>query len=268
MELTNQGEKIVTINLSDIVPNRYQPRQTFNQTKLAELAQSIREQGLIQSIVVRPLGDKYELIVGERRVQASKLAGKTTISAVVRDYDAAMMAEIALVENIQRDNLNPIDEATSFRKLIAEFGYSENYLAKRVGKSLPTISNSLRLLNLAPTVQEYLITEKLTVGLARPLLAIKDPQLQKDIADEIIEKKLNARQVETLIKNLINKKTINNVAKNNSWDIYVQDWQQNFSRKIGSKVNITGTKNRGKIEIDFYSPNDLERIVEILEQIK
>lgn len=268
MELTNDIDKTLTIDLKNIVPNRYQPRQTFNQIKLTELAQSIREQGLIQSIIVRPLGDKYELIVGERRVQAAKLAGQTTISAVIRDYSEAMLAEIALVENIQRDNLNPIDEANSFRKLIAEFGYSENHLAQRVGKSLPTISNSLRLLNLAPAVQEYLVTEKLTVGLARPLLAIKDPLLQKKVADEIIEKKMNARQVETLVKNFSEKKSTNITGKSSPWNVYVQDWQQNFSRTIGSKVNITGTNNRGKIEIDFYSPKDLERIVEMLEQIK
>lgn len=268
MEMTTNTEKIVTINLSDLVPNRYQPRQTFNQTKLAELAQSIREQGLIQSIVVRPLGDTYEIVIGERRVQAAKLAGQKSILAVVRDYSEAMMAEIALVENIQRDNLNPIDEANSFRKLITEFGYSENYLAKRVGKSVPTISNSLRLLKLSAAVQEYLVEEKLTTGLARPLLAIKDLQLQKEIADEIIEKNLNARQVEAFVKKFTSKKIANTATKNNSWDIYVQDWQQNFSRRIGSKVNITGTDNRGKIEIDFYSHQDLERIVDMLEQIK
>ena len=254
------GESVEKIQIAQIVPNRYQPRQHFDTDKLKELADSIKHFGVLQPVVLRKLEEGYELVSGERRCRASTLAGEKTVPAVVRDYTDKQMSEIALVENLQRDDLNPIEEAVAYKRLSEEFEYTQEQLAERMGKSRPAVANTLRLLQLAPSVQRFLIDRKLTPGQVRPLLAIQDEKAQTAIAIRIADEGLSARSVEELMK----KKPLNKVAQPVEREVHEADLEDRISKALGTKAKLkVGKAGKGSIEIEYYSLEDLERLLEI-----
>ena len=254
------GEMIENIEIGKIVPNPYQPRLTFNPEKLAELADSIKQFGILQPVVLRKVGKGYELVSGERRCRAAHKAGLKVVPAVVRSYDDLEMSEIALVENLQRDDLNPMEEAAAYKKLAETFDYTQEKLADRLGKSRPAVANTMRLLQLAPSVQRFLADRKLTPGQVRPLPALQDPKAQVALAVRIVEEGLSARQVEDLMKK---RPKIGTTAKPAA-DVHVTEYQERIASILGTKVTLKPSKaGKGTLEIEYYSLDDLERLVEI-----
>ncbi len=269
-------EKEIEIAVGDIVPNPLQPRKTFDADKLRELAESIKEHGIIQPLVVRKNGQKYELVAGERRWRAAQTINLKTVPAIVREYDNAKMAEIALVENIQRHDLNPIEEAEGIKRLMSEFGFNQEQAAKKIGRSRTAVANILRMLNLPPDIQKAVSRETLTMGQVRPLLALENAEEQEKLALVIIENGLSARAVEELVKKIKNGEAVidNNEdnkkgkkAKGKELNVYCRDFQNRLIELLGTKVKIVPkNEKQGKIEIEYYSAEDLERIYELLEQ--
>lgn len=264
--LTPQAE--VAIEL--IEPNPYQPRKEFSDEKLAELADSIKTHGIIQPLLVREFQGKYQLIAGERRLRAAKLVGLPTVPIVVRDLSEQSMMEIALVENLQREDLNPIEEAIAYQRLMDEFQITQEEVAKKVGKSRPAIANTLRLLNLPQEVQNDLANGTLTMGHARALLGLRTSEEQKQAWKQIQEQELSVRATEELIHQLNNtpivsretKKTI--PKKSFSKDPNIADIEDQLQQVLGTKVIIKTIGMGGKIEINYYSEEDFERICEKL----
>ena len=251
-----------------IKPNPFQPRREFENEKLKELAASIKEHGVLQAIVVCPEDEvgNYVLVAGERRCRAAKLAGLKTIPAVVRNIDKNTMLEIALIENLQREDLNPVEEANAYRRLMKEYNYTQDDLARRIGCSRPAIANSIRLLSLPEIVIEALANNEMTPGQARPLLGISDPKLQQQAAHQIIKNKLSAREAEK-ISNRISRqreKDRGKSEKNEETDPIQDELQLQMQRSLGTKVKIKQAKNGGTIEIYYYSDEDLERLMEKL----
>ena len=251
---------VIEINIADIRKNPYQPRKNFNEEALNELAESIKEHGVVQPIIVKKSIKGYELVAGERRTKASKIAGKTTIPAIIRDFDDQEMMEIALIENIQRENLNPIEEAEAYEKIIETNNLTQEEVAKKFGKSRSYITNLLGLLRLPEKTRNYVIDNKISVGHARVLSKLSDAEEINHLADRIIIEGLNVRDVEKLASGenvqKINKINRNNFYIRNNYGIY-----ENVMReKIGTRVKI----KEKKIEIPFDSDKDLERILEIL----
>ena len=252
------------IPVDAIIPNRCQPRRTFTDDTLAALTESVREYGVLQPILVRQVtGGKYELIAGERRLRAAKAAGLAAIPAVVREYNDAAMGEVALIENIQREDLNIIEEALAYERLSKEFGLTQEQLAQKIGRSRSHIANIMRLLNLAAPVRELLTNGKLTMGQAKPLLALP-LQLQKDAAAIIVAKELSARQAEALVKRLL--KNPPPKKKSAARDVFMRDAQMRLERFLGAKVKIVSGKNKNSLHIDFYSPEELTGLIEILTE--
>ncbi|MBM7855810.1 ParB family chromosome partitioning protein [Desulfohalotomaculum tongense] len=252
------------ILVADIKPNPKQPRQDMNKEKLQELADSIQEHGVVQPVVVRELPEGgYQLIAGERRWRACQLANIDTIPAVVTEYTDVEAAEVALIENLQREDLNPLEESVAYQSLINEFGLTQEELAKRVGKSRSYITNMLRLLSLPDEVLAMLSGGRLSVGHARALLAIKDDRKKITAAREIVKKQLSVRQTEKLVKNLENKKEKSRRFQSCSPEL--EDLKDQLQSVFGTKVQIkTNKKGKGKLEIEFYSEDDLARIMDIL----
>ena len=257
----DQNDKgIIEIKITEVEPNENQPRRNFNQEALNSLAESIKEQGVVQPIIVRKSDEGYQIVAGERRWRAARLAGVKTIPAVVKDYSDGQILEIALIENLQREYLNTIEEANAYKSLMDEHNLAQDDIAKRLGKSRPAIGNSLRLLNLHDEVKEFLVEGKITAGHARALLALEDQKSQIDMAKRIIEEGLNVRQVEKIAS----KKSAKNTPKEKSAEIIeLEEKLRNF---FGTKVNLVHSKKRGKIEIEYYSIDDLERILNLLEK--
>jgi len=255
------------IKLNKIKPNPFQPRRTFDDEKLSELASSIKEHGVIQAVVVTPSGteDQYLLVAGERRCRAAKIAGLTSVPAVVKSFDKSTMLEIALIENLQREDLNPVEEARAYRKLMQEYNYTQEELSKRIGRSRPSIANSLRLMSLPEAILNSLIIGELTPGQVRPLLAIDDQGAQQELAERIIEEKLSAREVEKIVDRGEKGKTVRNLKKNETTlDPESEELQLQMQRNLGTKVKLKQSKNGGTIEIYYYSNEDLERLIEKL----
>lgn len=253
---TNKDE-IVEINLADIRSNPYQPRKTFDQQALNELAESIKEHGLVQPIIVKKSIKGYELIAGERRTRASKIAGKTTIPAIIRDFNDTEMMEIALIENIQRENLNPIEEAAAYDRIIKAENLTQESLAQKFGKSRSYITNTLGLLRLPEKVKNYVAEGKITMGHARVLSKLENEAQINSLADKIIAEELNVRDIEKLS----NQEDIPKINKiNRSANIRYSIYERILIEKLGTKVKV----NNRKIEISFDSEKDLERILEIL----
>jgi ParB family transcriptional regulator, chromosome partitioning protein len=252
------------IALDLIKSNPYQPRQVFDEGKLEELAASIREHGVLQAVLLSPAGEEegYFLVAGERRCRAAKMAGLTTVPAVIKPLDRKAMLEIALIENLQREDLNPVEEANAYQRLMLEFSYTQEELARRIGRSRPAIANSIRLLSLPENILEYLVGGEITPGQVRPLLTISDPQLQQQAAAEIIAEGLSAREAER-IATRINARE----KKDNGKDgVPVQDplhveLQLQIQRSLGTKVRLKEGKTGGTIEIYYYSEDDLERLI-------
>lgn len=256
----NNKPSVVSLNL--IKNNDDQPRKSFDDEKIAELAQSIKEHGIIQPIILNKKDDHYIIIAGERRWRAAKLVGLKEVPAVVMDLTDKNILEISLIENIQRQDLNPIEEALAYKKLLSEFNLTQEELSKRVGKSRVTITNSIRLTALSETVKQYLIDEVISEGHGRALLAIDDPKLQCEIAQKVIDERLSVRELERLIKSLKAEKQVERKSKESN--PYYKDVTERLQNYFGTKVNISNKNNKGKIEIEYYSEEDLQRILEII----
>ena len=265
-EDTGQAETLVKI--TKVEPNREQPRKTFDEDTLQELADSIKQFGLLQPILVQDRKDYYEIIAGERRWRAAKLAGLKEVPVIVKNYTEQEIMEISLIENIQREDLNPIEEAIAYKRLLEEFHLKQDELAERVSKSRTTITNSMRLLRLCEYVQQMIIDGKLTTGHARALISIEDEEQQKQLAERIFDEKLSVREVEKIVKGILNpaeKKPQKEEIPQSIQYIY-EDIEKKLEEKLSRKVEINakGKNGSGKIEIEFYSNDDLDRLIDAL----
>ena len=262
----DKTRNVTEINLKDIKKNPYQPRKNIDDEKLKEMLQSIREHGVIQPVLVRKVDQGYELVAGERRIRAAQLAKLEKIPAVIRDFNENEMLEISLIENIQRENLNPLEEAEAYKRLMEEFGFNQEKIAERLGKSRPVIANTLRLLSLEEKVKSYLKEGKISAGHARALASIEEMELQREVAEEILKKNLTVRKVEEVLQQLKKKKEKEEIPppKKPKADPFLLDLEEKLCRYFGTKVKIVEGKNKGKVEIEYYSPGELERIAEKL----
>ena len=262
--------KELMVKVTSIEPNREQPRKDFNEEAMGELAESMKVYGVLQPLLVQKKGDYYEIIAGERRWRAAKLAGLKEVPVVIREYTKQQTMEIALIENVQREDLNPIEEAKAYQRLIQEFELEQEEIAARVGKSRVTITNSMRLLKLDERVQEMLIQNQITGGHARALLTVEDGELQYKLAGKIIAENLSVREIEKIVKSLSKKK--NPKEKNvedESLALIFRDLEERMKSAMGTKVSINRKdKNKGRVEIEYYSESELERIVELIESIR
>ncbi len=261
-----EGEKLV--NITKVEPNREQPRKNFDEDALDELAESIKQFGLLQPILVQDKSTYYEIIAGERRWRAAKKAGLKEIPVIIKNLTEQEIVEISLIENIQREDLNPIEEAQAYKRLLTEFNLKQDEVAERVSKSRTAVTNSMRLLKLCDDVQKMVIDNMISTGHARALISIEDEKQQYEIAKKIYEEKLNVRDVEKLVKNL-NKpvKIKKTIVTDESLEAVYQDIEENLKQKLSTKVSITSKGNgAGKIEIEFYSHDDLEKIMELLSK--
>lgn len=261
--------KEITLKISKIEPNHEQPRKEFKEEQLQELADSIRRYGVLQPLLVQKKGDHYEIIAGERRWRAAKLAGIKEVPVVIREYNKQQAMEIALIENVQRENLNPIEEALAYQRLIEEFHLKQEEIAERVAKNRSTITNSLRLLNLTEEVRNMLVEGQITSGHARALLTVEDPNQQVALAMKIVTEHLSVREVEKVVKSL--GKTPREKKKKETderLELIFQELENRMKSIMGTKVNINRKdRNKGRIEIEYYSEEELERIVELIESI-
>ena len=255
------------MKISMIEPNREQPRKKFEEDALLELADSIKLHGVLQPLLVRKIKDYYEIIAGERRWRAAKLAGIKEVPVIVKEYSEQEIVEIRLIENIQRENLNPIEEAMAFKKLLEEFQLKQDEVADRVSKSRTAVTNSMRLLKLDDKVQQMIIDEMISTGHARALLAIDDKKLQYELANRIFDEKLSVRETEKLVKEIKNpKKTKEKKVVENEF-VY-KDLENRMKEVMGTKVSIASKSNgKGKIEIEYYSEKELERMFEMIMTI-
>lgn len=268
-EETGQAETLVKI--TKVEPNREQPRKTFDEDTLQELADSIKQFGLLQPILVQDRKDYYEIIAGERRWRAAKLAGLKEVPVIVKNYTEQEIMEISLIENIQREDLNPIEEALAYKRLLEEFHLKQDELAERVSKSRTTITNSMRLLRLCEYVQQMIIDGKLTTGHARALISIENEEQQKQLAERIFDEKLSVREVEKIVKGILNpaeKKPQKEELPQSIQYIY-EDIEKKLEEKLSRKVEINakGKDGSGKIEIEFYSNDDLDRLIDALSNM-
>lgn len=257
-------KNLIDINL--IRSNSDQPRKTFDDEKIIELSESIKHHGIVQPIILRKEDDNYVIVAGERRWRAAKMAGLKQVPAIVMELTDKQVLEISLIENIQRQDLNSIEEAMAYKKLIADFNLTQEELSKRIGKSRVAITNTIRLLNLCDDVQQYLIEGVISEGHGRALLGISDKKLQYELAQRVIDDKLSVRELESLIKRI--KKDDNTSKKKSETELinpYYKDITERLQHYFGTKVNLTNKNNKGKIEIEYYSEEDLQRILEIIK---
>ena len=264
-------EAVLELDLDLIEPNRKQPRKYFDETALEELAASLKAYGMIQPIVVKKSGDYYEIIAGERRWRAAKIAGMAKVPVVIKKWEEGEAFEAALVENLQREDLNPMEEAQSYQRLQEEFGLSQEKIAEKVGKSRSAITNSLRLLQLDPRVRNFVVENKLTGGHARTLLPVTDGDDQFELAEMVIDEGLSVRAVEALVKSYLTKaenpaEKEEEVSKDDAREYRAieDDLKSLFATKV--KVKPLGKRNKGKIEIEYYSDDDLERLLTLLKK--
>lgn len=260
--LEEDKNNIVDLDIDLIKPNKEQPRKNFDKDALEELKESIQNYGVIQPIIVRKIDKGYEIIAGERRWKAAKMASIKKIPCIVKNVEEFEGMKLSLIENLQRENLNPVEEAIAFKGLIDNYNITQEELSVAVGKSRPYITNSLRLLNLDSDILLSISDGKISSGHGRALLSIEDKKIQNEIAKNIIEKKLNVRETENIVNTVKNKK--NSVRKSNKEDPFISEARDKFMKKLGTKVVIKHGKNKGKIEIEYYSPEDFERIMDII----
>ena len=266
VEIAEKGPETL-VKITKVEPNREQPRKNFDEDALLELAESIKQFGLLQPILVQDRKDYYEIIAGERRWRAAKLAGLKEIPVIIKNYSAQEIVEISLIENIQREDLNPIEEALAYKRLLEEFNLKQDEVAERVSKSRTAVTNSMRLLKLSEEVQRMIIDEMITTGHARALLGVTDPEQQYLLAQRIFDEKLSVREIEKIVKNIGKPaKEKKDKSIDESLQIIYQDISEKLKVKLGTKVNVVPKENgSGKIEIEFYSHDELDRI---LTQIK
>lgn len=268
-EEKREDGKETVVKITMVEPNRKQPRKNFDEDALQELADSIKQFGLIQPILVQDRKDHYEIIAGERRWRAAKIAGLKEVPVIIRNYSEKEIMEISLIENIQRENLNPIEEAQAYKRLLEEFHLKQDEVAERVSKSRAAVTNSMRLLKLGEEVQQMLIDDMISTGHARALLAIENQEEQYTIAQKIFDEKLSVRDVEKLVKNL--NKPVKNPKKTTPADktmeaIYL-DLEEKLKNRLSTKVTVTSKGDgAGKIEIEFYNHEDLDRLLDVLNK--
>lgn len=256
------------IKINDIEPNINQPRKRFDEDSLHELAESIKQFGVLQPLLLQKKDKYYEIIAGERRWRAARLAGLKEVPAIVKEYSSQEVVEIALIENIQREDLNPIEEAYAYQRLIKEFELKQDELADRVSKSRTAITNSMRLLNLGEGVQKMLIDDLISSGHARALLPIKDKEEQLVIANRVMDENLSVRETEKLVKKILENKPNKKAEKNVINELIYKDLEEKIKSAVGTKVSIKiGTNNRGKIELEYFSSEELERLVDMFLSI-
>ena len=261
----------VLMNINKVEPNREQPRKKFDEDTLLELSESIKQFGVLQPLLVTERKDYYEIIAGERRWRAAKLAGIKEVPVIIGKYTEQEIAEISLIENIQREDLNPIEEAQAYKRLLTEFNLKQDEVAERVSKSRTAVTNAMRLLKLSDKVQQMLIDEMLTTGHARALLAIEDEEKQYEVAQKIFDEKLNVRDTEKLVKNLQNEKNNTNSTGNKIDPQLIavyRDLEEQMKSVLGTKVHINPKdEKKGKLEIEYYSQDELDRIIDLLRTV-
>ena len=256
------------VKINEVEPNREQPRKDFNEDALIELSESIKQYGIIQPLIVKQREGYYEIVAGERRWRAAKMAGLKEIPVIVKDYTEQEIAEIALIENLQREDLNPIEEALAYQRLLTEFHMKQDELAEKISKSRVAVTNALRLLKLSERVQQMLIDDMISSGHARALIGIEDEEQQYAIAAKIFDEKLSVRETEKLVKNLGKQKKDKPAVVLEDTAIY-EDLEEKMKTIMGTKVVINRkTNTKGKIEIDYYSVDELDRIMDLFRQIK
>lgn len=259
---------VQTMKINEVEPNRDQPRKNFDEDALLELSDSIKQFGVLQPLLVRKRKDYYEIIAGERRWRAAKIAGVKEVPVIVKEYTDQEILEIGLIENIQRENLNPIEEAIAFKRLLEEFNLKQDEVAERVSKSRTAVTNSMRLLKLSDKVQQMIIDDMISTGHARALLAIDDPELQYTLANKIFDEKLSVRETEKLVKEIKNPKKPKEKKIMENAFIY-QDLEEKMKGVFGTKVSIASKgKGKGKIEIEYYSDDELEHLFDMMMSIK
>lgn len=261
-ERENEGYTLIDINL--IKNNDSQPRKRFDDERIMELAESIKSNGIIQPLILKKDNDEYVIVAGERRWKAAKSIGIKEVPAVIMELTEKQVLEISLIENIQREDLNSIEEATAYKKLISDFSLTQEQLSKRIGKSRVAITNTLRLLNLSEDVQQYIIEGVISEGHGRALLSITDSKLQCELAQNVIDDKLSVRELEILIRKLKDDSGRSKSKSRKENNPYYKDVTERLENYFGTKVNITNKNNKGKIEIEYYSEEDLQRILEII----
>lgn len=258
------------VKISLVEPNREQPRKRFDEDALLELSESIKQFGVLQPLLVQKKDDYYEIIAGERRWRAAKLAGIKEVPVIVKDFTELETVEISLIENIQRENLNPIEEAVAYKRLMEEFHLKQDAIADRVSKSRTAVTNSMRLLKLDSRVQEMVVEEMISTGHARALLAITDPEVQHHVAVRIFDEKISVRETEKLVKELLNPKKVKPKEEvDTARTAIYENLEEKMKSILGTKVFINKKgKEKGRIEIEYYSEKELERIMELLQTIK
>jgi len=261
-----EPKTLLYCGIEEIIPNRSQPRKHFDESKLQELAESIKEKGILEPLIVRRTDQGYELIVGERRWRAAQKAGLKEVPVIVKEVEGREVLEISLIENLQREDLNPIEAAEAFKHLIEEFNLSQEDLSKRIGKDRTTITNTLRLLKLPLEVRNQLLQNRITSGHARAILSLESKEKQKELCALIIKKGLSVREAESIAKRWAEKpkKSITPVKPKGDLESQLSSLQDSMRKYLGTKVHITQKGKRGKIEIEYYSHEDLERIVEAI----
>ena len=257
----------IMVPILKVEPNPDQPRRQFDEDSLQELADSIKQYGILQPLIVKKHEKIYEIIAGERRWRAAKLAGLKEVPVLIRDYAENEIVEIALIENIQREDLNPIEEALAYKRLMEEFSLKQDQVAAKVSKSRVAITNSLRLLKLDQRVQNLLSEEMITTGHARALLAIDDPDQQYETAMKVFDEKLSVREIEKLVKQMSKKKKETPKEEDKIQEYLFANIEESLKQALGSKVNIKNRNNKGKIEIEYYSKEELDRLVDMLRTL-
>lgn len=268
-EQIKKDNGVIMVKPSKIEPNRQQPRKKFDEDSLLELSESIKQYGVLQPLIVSYKKDYYEIITGERRWRAAKMAGVKEIPVIVKEFTDQETVEISLIENIQREDLNPVEEALAYKRLIDEFHLKQDEIADRVSKSRTAVTNSLRLLKLDPRVQNMVIDEMITAGHARAILGITDPDTQEIVASKVFDNKLSVRETEELVRKILNPSKKKQKVTNPAEDAIYESLEEKMKGITGTRVFIHRKKNnKGKIEIEYYSRDDLERIIDLFESIK
>lgn len=257
------------VKISSVEPNLNQPRRHFDEDALLELSESIKQYGVLQPLLVSDKKDYFEIIAGERRWRAAKMAGLKEVPVVVKEFTDQEIVEISLIENIQREDLNPIEEAMAYKRLMEEFHLKQDEIADRVAKSRTAVTNSMRLLKLSSKVQEMVIADMISAGHARALLGISDEALQETTAMKVFDEKLSVRETEKLVKNLVSPAKKVKTERNTAEDAIYESLEEKMKGIMGTKVSIQRKKNnKGKIEIEYYSRDELERIIDLFESIR
>ena len=263
---TSNGERMMKISM--IEPNREQPRKKFDEDALQELSESIKQYGILQPLLVSDKKDYYEIVAGERRWRAAKMAGLKAVPVVVKEFSTQEIVEISLIENIQREDLNPVEEAMAYKRLIDEFHLKQDEIAERVSKSRTAVTNSMRLLKLDFRVQQMMVDEMISAGHARAILAISDPEQQYNAAMKVFDEKLSVRETEKLVKSILTPTKKKPVVSNPTEDAIYESLEEKMKGITGTRVFIHRKKNnKGKIEIEYYSRDDLDRIIDLFESI-